>query len=66
MELIPDAYYKTRKGNVVKYSFAMMSKTQGKGKHYMFWDCTRNTTVTFSELEITGLTLDEGSNLIYG
>jgi len=65
MDLVPDAYYKTPKGNIIKYSFPMQSKNS-KLKHFMFWDYTKNCTVVFSELEIPGLKIDEGANLIYG
>lgn len=66
MELKPDSYYRTRQGKMLKYSFSMVPRTTGKNKYFMFWNCTDNCTVTLSELEVIGLTPDEGSELIYG
>ncbi len=64
MELIPDSYYKTSKGVLLKYSFVL--KAPNGALKYMFWNLDKQCTVIFSSSELIGLKLDEGSNLIYG
>lgn len=65
MKLIPDAYYLTPKGNLVKYSFAMLNRNKSPVSNYLFWDVQKNCTVVFSEFEIKGLRLDQAAGLLY-